>query len=157
MGRAILNKPKCNDCETKGLVVCATCTGSGLYIDSILECQGIIVKVRCLGKCRECLMKMRREKGRSAFLKKYLMFVFSLVVLQDAVGLEIFYALLVEVGVISEIWQCVMNWQLRFKHGQFYCNFFAVELPCNMISGFVKERNINSAKRCTSQGSFYVI
>lgn len=49
MGRAILNKPKCNDCETKGLVVCATCTGSGLYIDSILECQGIIVKVRCLG------------------------------------------------------------------------------------------------------------
>lgn len=49
MGRIILNKPRCSDCETKGLVVCATCTGSGLYIDSIMESQGIIVKVRCLG------------------------------------------------------------------------------------------------------------
>ncbi|KAL5218528.1 hypothetical protein ABZP36_019212 [Zizania latifolia] len=41
--------PPCISCETKGAVLCATCGGSGLYIDSILESQGIIVKVRCLG------------------------------------------------------------------------------------------------------------
>ncbi|KAG8097704.1 hypothetical protein GUJ93_ZPchr0013g35451 [Zizania palustris] len=41
--------PPCINCETKGAVLCATCAGSGLYIDSILESQGIIVKVRCLG------------------------------------------------------------------------------------------------------------
>lgn len=43
------NKPPCSICEAKGAVLCATCSGSGLYIDSILESQGIIVKVRCLG------------------------------------------------------------------------------------------------------------
>lgn len=41
--------PPCLCCEAKGAVLCATCAGSGLYIDSILESQGIIVKVRCLG------------------------------------------------------------------------------------------------------------
>ncbi|XP_020160729.1 uncharacterized protein [Aegilops tauschii subsp. strangulata] len=41
--------PPCVRCETKGAVLCATCAGSGLYVDSIMESQGIIVKVRCLG------------------------------------------------------------------------------------------------------------
>uniref|UniRef100_A0A0D9VX21 Uncharacterized protein n=1 Tax=Leersia perrieri TaxID=77586 RepID=A0A0D9VX21_9ORYZ len=42
--------PPCLSCETKGAVLCATCAGSGLYIDSILESQGIIVKaVEALG------------------------------------------------------------------------------------------------------------
>ncbi|CAM0875586.1 unnamed protein product [Alopecurus aequalis] len=41
--------PPCVCCETKGAVLCTTCDGSGLYVDSIMESQGIIVKVRCLG------------------------------------------------------------------------------------------------------------
>lgn len=41
---------RCPDCQAKGAVLCATCSGSGLYVDSILESQGIIVKVRCLGR-----------------------------------------------------------------------------------------------------------
>ncbi|XP_051179205.1 uncharacterized protein [Lolium perenne] len=41
--------PPCVSCETKGAVLCRTCAGSGLYVDSIMESQGIIVKVRCLG------------------------------------------------------------------------------------------------------------
>lgn len=44
------DNPPCSSCEAKGAVLCATCAGSGLYVDSILESQGIIVKVRCLGK-----------------------------------------------------------------------------------------------------------
>lgn len=44
------NKTRCPSCEAKGAVLCATCSGSGLYVDSIMESQGIIVKVRCLGK-----------------------------------------------------------------------------------------------------------
>lgn len=48
--KAIGNNPRCIDCEAKGAVLCTTCSGSGLYVDSILESQGIIVKVRCLGK-----------------------------------------------------------------------------------------------------------
>ncbi|EOY10456.1 DnaJ/Hsp40 cysteine-rich domain superfamily protein isoform 2 [Theobroma cacao] len=40
---------RCTDCQAKGAVLCTTCSGSGLYVDSILESQGIIVKVRCLG------------------------------------------------------------------------------------------------------------
>ncbi|XP_054818730.1 uncharacterized protein LOC129318140 isoform X2 [Prosopis cineraria] len=40
---------RCSDCQAKGAVLCTTCSGSGLYVDSILESQGIIVKVRCLG------------------------------------------------------------------------------------------------------------
>lgn len=44
------NNPRCIDCEAKGAVLCTTCSGSGLYVDSILESQGVIVKVRCLGK-----------------------------------------------------------------------------------------------------------
>ncbi|KAL2502108.1 uncharacterized protein Fot_35956 [Forsythia ovata] len=40
---------RCPSCQAKGAVLCITCSGSGLYIDSILESQGIIVKVRCLG------------------------------------------------------------------------------------------------------------
>ncbi|XP_066386566.1 uncharacterized protein [Miscanthus floridulus] len=43
------DNPPCSSCEAKGAVLCATCGGSGLYVDSILESQGIIVKVRCLG------------------------------------------------------------------------------------------------------------
>ncbi|XP_074367384.1 uncharacterized protein LOC141707865 isoform X2 [Apium graveolens] len=52
---------KCPECEAKGAVLCATCSGSGLYVDSIMESQGIIVKIRCLGcggtgniMCSEC-------------------------------------------------------------------------------------------------------
>lgn len=41
--------PRCSSCQAKGAILCATCSGSGLYVDSILESQGIIVKVRCLG------------------------------------------------------------------------------------------------------------
>ncbi|KAL4587294.1 hypothetical protein LXL04_000162 [Taraxacum kok-saghyz] len=55
------DKRRCPVCEAKGAVLCATCTGSGLYVDSIMESQGIIVKVRCLGcggsgniMCSEC-------------------------------------------------------------------------------------------------------
>ncbi|GAB4834077.1 hypothetical protein Ancab_032330 [Ancistrocladus abbreviatus] len=46
--KAIGEKPRCTHCQAKGAVLCATCSGSGLYIDSILESQGIMVKVRCL-------------------------------------------------------------------------------------------------------------
>ncbi|XP_047166440.1 uncharacterized protein LOC124835544 [Vigna umbellata] len=59
--KSIGNNPRCTDCEAKGAVLCVTCAGSGLYVDSILESQGIIVKVRCLGcggtgniMCAEC-------------------------------------------------------------------------------------------------------
>ncbi|KAF1859148.1 hypothetical protein Lal_00000979 [Lupinus albus] len=59
--KVIGNNHRCADCQAKGAVLCATCAGSGLYIDSILESQGIIVKVRCLGcggtgnmMCTEC-------------------------------------------------------------------------------------------------------
>eukprot|EP00252_Welwitschia_mirabilis_P023290 TRINITY_DN6555_c0_g1_i1.p1 TRINITY_DN6555_c0_g1~~TRINITY_DN6555_c0_g1_i1.p1 ORF type:complete len:138 (-),score=11.27 TRINITY_DN6555_c0_g1_i1:161-574(-) len=52
---------ECGQCDSKGIVLCTTCAGSGLYVDSILESQGIIVKVRCLGcggsgsiMCPEC-------------------------------------------------------------------------------------------------------
>ncbi|CAI9756606.1 unnamed protein product [Fraxinus pennsylvanica] len=55
------DNPRCPSCQAKGAVLCITCSGSGLYIDSILESQGIIVKVRCLGcggtgntMCSEC-------------------------------------------------------------------------------------------------------
>ncbi|OVA16422.1 hypothetical protein BVC80_243g32 [Macleaya cordata] len=47
--REIGENTPCTDCQAKGAILCATCSGSGLYVDSILECQGIIVKVRCLG------------------------------------------------------------------------------------------------------------
>ncbi|KAK4282083.1 hypothetical protein QN277_013503 [Acacia crassicarpa] len=40
---------RCTDCQAKGAVLCITCSGSGLYVEPILESQGIIVKVRCLG------------------------------------------------------------------------------------------------------------
>ncbi|GMN38985.1 hypothetical protein TIFTF001_008207 [Ficus carica] len=59
--KLIGDNPRCNDCQAKGAVLCTTCSGSGLYVDSILESQGIIVKVRCLGcggtgniMCSEC-------------------------------------------------------------------------------------------------------
>ncbi|OAE33095.1 hypothetical protein AXG93_1913s1970 [Marchantia polymorpha subsp. ruderalis] len=42
------NKPKCTNCEAKGAVECLTCAGSGLYVDAVLESQGVIVRVRCL-------------------------------------------------------------------------------------------------------------
>jgi hypothetical protein len=47
--KVIGDNPRCTDCQAKGAVLCMTCSGSGLYVDSILESQGIIVKVRCLG------------------------------------------------------------------------------------------------------------
>lgn len=59
--KVIGDNPRCTECKAKGAVLCATCSGSGLYVDSILESQGIIVKVRCLGcggtgniMCAEC-------------------------------------------------------------------------------------------------------
>ncbi|KAL6988625.1 hypothetical protein U1Q18_014379 [Sarracenia purpurea var. burkii] len=59
--KMIGDNPCCPDCLAKGAVLCITCSGSGLYVDSILESQGIIVKVRCLGcggtgniLCSEC-------------------------------------------------------------------------------------------------------
>ncbi|XP_044482607.1 protein BUNDLE SHEATH DEFECTIVE 2, chloroplastic [Mangifera indica] len=59
--KVIGNNLRCTDCQAKGAVLCTTCSGSGLYVDSILESQGIIVKVRCLGcggtgniMCTEC-------------------------------------------------------------------------------------------------------
>ncbi|KAF5735183.1 DnaJ/Hsp40 cysteine-rich domain superfamily protein isoform 1 [Tripterygium wilfordii] len=59
--KLIGDNSRCTDCQAKGAVLCATCSGSGLYVDSILESQGIIVKVRCLGcggtgniMCSEC-------------------------------------------------------------------------------------------------------
>ncbi|XP_060175633.1 uncharacterized protein LOC132606242 [Lycium barbarum] len=55
------DNPHCPECEAKGAVLCANCSGSGLYVDCIMESQGIIVKVRCLGcgdsgniMCLEC-------------------------------------------------------------------------------------------------------
>lgn len=60
--RKIGNNPRCNECEAKGVVMCDTCAGSGLYVDSILESQGIIVKVRCLG-CGGCGNIMCSECG----------------------------------------------------------------------------------------------
>ncbi|KAL1195513.1 hypothetical protein V5N11_030780 [Cardamine amara subsp. amara] len=47
--REIGDNQRCTCCEAKGALLCATCSGSGLYVDSIMESQGIIVKVRCLG------------------------------------------------------------------------------------------------------------
>ena len=47
--KVIGDNPQCTDCQAKGAVLCTTCSGSGLYVDSIMESQGIIVKVRCLG------------------------------------------------------------------------------------------------------------
>ncbi|KAK8955040.1 hypothetical protein KSP39_PZI002883 [Platanthera zijinensis] len=47
--REIGVKSACSNCQAKGAILCGTCSGSGLYVDSILESQGIIVKVRCLG------------------------------------------------------------------------------------------------------------
>ncbi|XP_022978300.1 uncharacterized protein LOC111478329 [Cucurbita maxima] len=43
--KMIGDNPRCTDCHAKGAVLCTTCSGSGLYVDSILESQGIIVKV----------------------------------------------------------------------------------------------------------------
>ncbi|KAG6750823.1 hypothetical protein POTOM_045338 [Populus tomentosa] len=53
--KVIGDNPRCTDCQAKGAVLCTTCAGSGLYVDSILESQGIIVKVRCLGSSRSNL------------------------------------------------------------------------------------------------------
>nr|XP_028948773.1 uncharacterized protein LOC103415178 [Malus domestica] len=41
--KIIGNNPRCFDCEAKGAVLCTTCSGSGLYVDSVLESQGILV------------------------------------------------------------------------------------------------------------------
>ncbi|CAN6848276.1 unnamed protein product [Brassica oleracea] len=47
--KEIGDNKRCTCCEAKGALLCATCSGTGLYVDSIMESQGIIVKVRCLG------------------------------------------------------------------------------------------------------------
>ncbi|CAI5509752.1 unnamed protein product [Closterium sp. Naga37s-1] len=47
--RLVAGQEECGGCEAAGSVPCATCAASGLYVDPIMECQGIIVKVRCLG------------------------------------------------------------------------------------------------------------
>ncbi|MBA0827248.1 hypothetical protein Goarm_012037, partial [Gossypium armourianum] len=39
------DNPRCSACQAKGVILCTTCAGSGLYVDSILESQRIIVKV----------------------------------------------------------------------------------------------------------------
>ncbi|XP_013622785.1 PREDICTED: uncharacterized protein LOC106328811 isoform X2 [Brassica oleracea var. oleracea] len=59
--REIGDNRRCACCEAKGALLCATCSGTGLYVDSIMESQGIIVKVRCLGcggsgniMCKSC-------------------------------------------------------------------------------------------------------
>ncbi|KAK9664714.1 hypothetical protein RND81_14G063100 [Saponaria officinalis] len=59
--KEIGGQARCCDCQAKGAVLCTTCGGSGLYVDSVMECQGIIVKVRCLNcggagniMCSEC-------------------------------------------------------------------------------------------------------
>lgn len=59
--KVIGGNTRCACCQAKGAVLCSTCSGSGLYVDSILESQGILVKVRCLGcggtgniMCSEC-------------------------------------------------------------------------------------------------------
>lgn len=59
--RAIGNKPPCQCCRSIGMQECATCHATGLYVEPILESQGVIVKVRCLGcggsgtvMCGEC-------------------------------------------------------------------------------------------------------
>ncbi|KAL3715580.1 hypothetical protein ACJRO7_007330 [Eucalyptus globulus] len=59
--KLIGDNPRCDDCKAKGAVLCSTCSGSGLYVDAIMESQGIIVKIRCLGcggtgniMCSEC-------------------------------------------------------------------------------------------------------
>lgn len=57
--KVIGDSTRCTDCQAKGVVLCATCSGSGLYVDSILESQGIIVKVRCLGKPNITCMEHR--------------------------------------------------------------------------------------------------
>ncbi|KAL3573870.1 hypothetical protein D5086_024483 [Populus alba] len=55
--KVIGDNPRCTDCQAKGAVLCTTCAGSGLYVDSILESQGIIVKVRCLGSSQRYSLK----------------------------------------------------------------------------------------------------
>ena len=47
--KKIGNIPQCTDCQAKGVVLCTTCAGTGPHVDSILESQGSIVKVRCPG------------------------------------------------------------------------------------------------------------
>ncbi|GMP98240.1 hypothetical protein CsSME_00046206 [Camellia sinensis var. sinensis] len=54
--KKIGDNPHCPDCQAKGAVLCSTCSGSGLYVDSILESQGVIVKVRCLASASGCVL-----------------------------------------------------------------------------------------------------
>ncbi|KAJ7976443.1 DnaJ/Hsp40 cysteine-rich domain superfamily protein [Quillaja saponaria] len=35
--KVIGDNPRCADCQAKGAVLCTTCSGSGLYVDAILE------------------------------------------------------------------------------------------------------------------------
>ncbi|XP_021888745.1 uncharacterized protein LOC110807798 [Carica papaya] len=42
--KAIGDNPHCIDCEAKGAVLCATCSGSGLYVDSILRVKASLSK-----------------------------------------------------------------------------------------------------------------
>ncbi|KAL9264031.1 hypothetical protein AKJ16_DCAP02984 [Drosera capensis] len=78
-------KPRCSHCQVRGVVLCATCSGSGLYVDSIMESQGIIVKVRCIGfgqrfrisPVLECMEAAESEaciklKNRKTYKKLYM-------------------------------------------------------------------------------------
>ncbi|RLN15732.1 inactive protein RESTRICTED TEV MOVEMENT 2 [Panicum miliaceum] len=59
------DNPPCTSCEAKGAVLCATCAGSGLYVDSILESQGIIVKVRCLARIAIAINTYHQQEKHS--------------------------------------------------------------------------------------------
>ena len=48
--KSIGSHSPCPHCGCVGVVECGTCDASGLYIEPILESQGIIVKVRCMGE-----------------------------------------------------------------------------------------------------------
>lgn len=62
--REIGDNNRCTCCEAKGALLCATCSGTGLYVDSIMESQGIIVKVRCLGTFSlSCLLLLKLCNG----------------------------------------------------------------------------------------------
>eukprot|EP00897_Mesotaenium_endlicherianum_P003947 jgi/Mesen1/3580/ME000020S03108 len=47
--KAIGNRPRCGCCKQRGVLECPTCGATGLYIDPIMESQGLLFRVRCLG------------------------------------------------------------------------------------------------------------
>eukprot|EP00897_Mesotaenium_endlicherianum_P001055 jgi/Mesen1/10950/ME000096S10529 len=42
--KAIGDKPRCGECEQRGVLECSTCGATGLYVDPIMESQGVVVK-----------------------------------------------------------------------------------------------------------------